>query len=154
MTPPIAFIFPLIVALLLGTAVVAAQDVDSEVAPESATATESVSALIASAVTVAVLESRVKEVESSTETGEADKAKLIELYRKALSSLESVRAYDAKAAVYAQSLETAASEVQRIGERIKQLEGQVGEEPPRLTDAVALSDIEQQLAKAGRCGGR
>lgn len=58
----IVFIRPIIVALLLGAAAVATQAVDSDVVPQSAAATASVSELIGPSVTVEVLESRIKEV--------------------------------------------------------------------------------------------
>jgi len=137
--------------LLLGSAFISAssqaQEIIAEVPAATASSGESSSAIVDSSVTAGVLESRIKEVEASSDLDEAVKTRLTELYRKALSNLESIRSYDAKAAVYAQSLKTAPSETQQLREAIKKIQETAGEEPLLLPESVPVRDIEQQLAK-------
>lgn len=95
----------------------------------------------------AELEAKIKDLESATGPNEAGKTALVEQYRRTLANLESARAFDAKAAEYAQALEGAPKETSGIR---KDLEAQAGRgateksTPPRDLKA---DEITQRLGK-------
>jgi potassium efflux system protein len=82
-----------------------AQDADAEVLPTRL-------------VTPEIIEAKIQEVEAATGLGEESKNKLIELYRKALSNLQSAASNAEAAETYQRATETAAIEVQAIREAL------------------------------------
>jgi potassium efflux system protein len=104
-------------------------------------------AISASTVTVELLETRLKELESASDLDEARKGRLAELYRKAQSSLESARAYDAKAAVYAGTLNEAPGKLAELREKIDSLQARVDQEPEAVAEGLPIAELEQRLAK-------
>ncbi len=101
----------------------------------------------ASLVTPAVLESKIAETEATTSLAEEAKARLVELYRKALSHLEAARANQESAAVYQSTAETAPAQIQAIRASLKP-----DAQPAPLEDLDAnastpLRELEQLLQK-------
>lgn len=101
--------------------------------------------LSGSSVTTGMLESKIEETSAAGDLDETAKSKLIELYRKALSSLETVKSYEAKAMVYARAMETAPEETAQIRTRLESrpTEPETTPIPPDLS----IKELEQQYAK-------
>ncbi|MEA3278141.1 MAG: hypothetical protein U9Q81_23215 [Pseudomonadota bacterium] len=98
-----------------------------------------------SSVTEGRLESKIKEVEATAELDEATRSKLTEYYRKALSSLEAAKSYDAKIAAFAQAIETAPEQTKELRRRLEAAPPDGEQEP--LPDGLSIKEIEQRLAK-------
>ena len=113
----------------------------------SETITTPPAALVDSSITSGVLESRIKETESASDLDEATKTRLVELYRKALTHLESIRSYEAKSAIYVSSLDTAPEETQKLHREIEILQAQAKTPPPPRPPNAELAVLEQQLTK-------
>jgi len=96
-------------------------------------------------VTSGLLDSKLKEVEAATDLDDASKAKLTELYRKALSNIEARKSYDAKAAAYAKSLEDAPTETARLHAETESKAAPTDTQP--VPPETPLPEIEQLLAK-------
>ena len=91
------------------------------------------------------LESRIREVEGSSEIDETLRGRLLDLYRRALGSIEQGRVYEAATAEFVNARETAPGEAKRVREELKQLET---EPPPALSDSLKrrpLTVLEQRL---------
>ncbi len=99
------------------------------------------------AVTIRLIETRIKELEGASD---ADTAKrLTELYRKALSNMEVMRNQEAKSAALAQTLESAPTEIQRLRKEIEILRAHAEDKPETPKDGIPTSELEQQLTQAG-----
>jgi len=101
----------------------------------------------ATALTPKLIDSKIKEVQAATDLDDATKGKLIELYRKTLSSLEAADAFDTKAAAYTQSLKTAPAQAAEIRKALDtaQKAGEGETEPPPKD--MPLQELDQRLAK-------
>jgi potassium efflux system protein len=95
----------------------------------------------------ALIESKIKEVESSGTLDENTAKRLIERYRQTLSHLEETRVYEERANTYRQALEHAPQEIQEL-QRSRQelLEAAVPQRSEALPD-ITLEQIEQQLVQ-------
>ena len=82
--------------------------------PSCAFAREADSALPESLVTSSALESKIAEAQAATDMTEEAKARLVELYRKALSNLQAARDNEASAATFWRTAENAPAEIQAI----------------------------------------
>ena len=103
--------------------------------------------LPASLVTAAVLESKIAETEAATGLSEETKARFVELYRKALSYLESARANQKSAAAFRRTAKTAPAQIQATR---ASLEPGAHPAPLDSLDADAstpLRELEQLLQK-------
>ena len=101
------------------------------------------------AITVSqqVLESKIKEVQVDTELNADVKTRLIELYRKAISELDKVNAYETHANEYQLSKQQAPEQTQKIR---KKLETPLSEPTPKsigIKKTSTLADVEQRLLK-------
>jgi len=94
-----------------------------------------------------VLESKIKEVEASTELNEEGKTKLIELYRKAISELDKVNAYETHAAEYQLAKQQAPEQTQEIRKKLEQPQTEPTLKTMGVTEKSALTDVEQRLLK-------
>jgi len=92
-----------------------------------------------------ILEAKIKEVEASTELDEATKSKLAELYRKALSYLETARSNEAAADTFNQARAAAPEEAKAIRDWLEQAQRESPEVTLGLTEQAPLVDIEQRL---------
>ncbi len=101
----------------------------------------------ATALTAKLLETKLKEVQAATDLDEATKTKLAEFYRKALSNLEAANSFEAKAAAYSQSLETAPPQTAQIRKDLDAAQATEEKPPERLPPGIKLQELEQRLAK-------
>ncbi|MCB1967300.1 MAG: mechanosensitive ion channel, partial [Candidatus Accumulibacter sp.] len=132
----------LVLALLAGAL--------SLVAPSRpATATEKGASetLPSISVTKGVLESRINEIETATDVQAEVKARLVALYRQALSKLEEVSANTARANAFEESTRTAPLETQRIRDEIAAIGRRDPTETLELGVDAPLERIERQLEK-------
>ncbi len=101
-----------------------------------------------SPVATEVLETKIKETQVSTSLDEATKTKLTELYRKALTHLETARSQIVTAEAFVKSKQTAVAEAQKLQ---KELEKAPKAEPTArdlgVSDDTPLSQLEQVLSK-------
>jgi potassium efflux system protein len=92
-----------------------------------------------------ILEAKIKEVESATDLDEATQSKLTELYRKALSNLETARSNAAAAEAFRQARVAAPEEAKSIRDWLEQAQ----REPPKVTldvtEQTPLAELEQRL---------
>ena len=99
------------------------------------------------AVTIRLIETRIKELEGASD---ADTAKrLTEIYRKALSNMEVMRNQEAKSAALAQTLENAPTEIQRLRKEIEVLRAQAEDQPKAPREDIPIAELEQLLTQAG-----
>ena len=115
--------------------------------PASASEEGITRALPASLVTPEVIESKIAEVEAATDLTDEAKTKLVELYRKALSNLQTARSNAEAATAFRRAAETAPAQIQSLREALDE-----SKVPPPLETLTAdvstpLSDIEQLLQK-------
>lgn len=102
---------------------------------------------ITSALNVALVQTRLDEIEASSNLEEATKSKLVEQYRGILTDLEQIKAFDTQAEAYRAALESAPEEMASIRSEI----ATASEQPP--SPAVTLSEngdiqkVEQLLAR-------
>ena len=96
-------------------------------------------------VTPDILNAKIKEVEASTQLDEATKSKLAELYRKALSYLETARSNEASADAFNQARATAPEEAKSIRDWLEQVERESPEVTLDLDEGAPLEEIEQRL---------
>jgi potassium-dependent mechanosensitive channel len=130
-------IFPLCLALLM-LADGAARAESPPPAP-SASSSESVS--------IKVIEARLQEVEGSTEYDEATKNSLMELYRKALSSLESMAANDKTAKAFSQARVNAADKASKLNAIYEQRKRDQTPVTLDIAEDTPLAEIENRLLK-------
>ena len=91
------------------------------------------------------LESRIREVEGSSEMDETLRNRLLDLYRRALGAIEQGRVYEAAIAEFRSAREAAPGEAERLREEVKQLETQ---SPSALSNELSnspLAVLEQEL---------
>jgi potassium efflux system protein len=124
-----------------------AQEPAPDSSPGSVAAEDPSVAINESTVTVELLESRLKEVESASGLDEASKTRLTELYRRAVSSLEAARSYDAKAAGYAESVKTAPATVAELRPKVAALQARAGQGAEQVPEDLSIPELEQRLAK-------
>ena len=119
----------LIVSLALLSAPVMAQ---TPVAPEAG-------------VTVEILEGRIQEVEASASLDEANKAILLDAYRKSLGFVSQRESYEASAREFITAREEAPQQARALREQVIRIEGLP---PPQVTPGLAespLAELEQAL---------
>ncbi len=99
-------------------------------------------------VTPQILEAKIKDVEATPDLEETAKKNLVELYRKSLANLETAVANNTQAETFAQSIETAPAETQKIRARMEKLIHQPVVEAIDVPDGTPIKDVEQLLLKA------
>jgi len=124
-------------ALLLCIPFSSALPVNSAVSPASA----------AAALTPDIIEARLKEIEASSALDDKTRASLTELYRKALSNLESAAASEASARHFSQARESAARQAQQIRKKLERARKTSPHVTLPISKKTPLADIEQQLLK-------
>ena len=99
-------------------------------------------------ITSGQIESKLKEIETTEELDDALKKKLIEIYRKTLSTLETTQQHENAAKSFAQTIETAPEEAKRIRSLLEHAKtGQPTAKSMGISSATPLMDLEQRLAK-------
>lgn len=96
-------------------------------------------------ISVEMLESRLSETEASNDLDEANKAVLLDLYRKAISLVKQRSGFDEATAKFVQARETAPDKSAELRGEIDRLESRP---PPKLPDSLSrkpLPELEQQL---------
>jgi potassium efflux system protein len=94
---------------------------------------------------IEMLESRLDEVEASSDLDESNKAILLDLYRKSISLIEQRRRFEEAAVQFVEAREAAPGQTAKVRREIERLESLP---PPKLPDSLprkALPDLEQQL---------
>ncbi|HHH44552.1 MAG TPA: mechanosensitive ion channel [Gammaproteobacteria bacterium] len=124
-------------ALLLCIPFSSAQPADTTASPASAGA----------ALTADIIEARLKEVEASSSLDEKTRTSLTELYRKALSNLESAAASEASTRHFSQARESAARQAQQIRKKLEKARKTSPDVTLSVSEKTPLADIEQQLLK-------
>jgi len=114
-------------------------------APDAATIRPSAS--IASTLTPELVETRIKEVEASSALTEVAKTELIEHYRSVQSNLEQINSFDAKAAAYRETMETAPQDIAAILAELDSLEQQSPNPPVALPTDADVQEVEQLLSR-------
>jgi potassium efflux system protein len=99
-------------------------------------------------VTSQILKAKIKDVERTTDLSESTKKKLLELYRKSLTNLETAAANNALADKLAQSIETAPAETKKIREEMGKPGRQPAGEEIDIPTGATMKEIEQLLLKA------
>ena len=98
-------------------------------------------------VTQEILEAKIAEVEAATGIEEEAKNKLVELYRKALSNLQTASSNARAAEDFRRAAETAPAEVQAIREEMEEAAALPPEDTLDLDPSTPLRQIEQLLQK-------
>ena len=98
-------------------------------------------------VTQEILEAKIAEVEAATGIEEQDKSKLVELYRKALSNLQTATSNAQAAEDFRRAAETAPAEVQALREELDEPDGTPPEDTLYVDPSTPLRQIEQLLQK-------
>jgi potassium efflux system protein len=125
---------------LLSLAWVAAAAIQSSTSPASGAQT----------VDAKVVESRLKEVESTQDYDEATKTTLIDLYRKTLASIESMRANQASTEVFSKAREQAPVDARKLR---AELDSKLRRQTPQTLDSLKipanaeLAALDQRLLK-------
>ncbi len=99
------------------------------------------------AVSEGTLEARIAEVEAATGIEEQAKAKLLELYRKALGHLRTARSNAQAAEIFRQTAETAPARVQKIREAMAEAGSSPPEDTLEVDSSTPLRQLEQLLQK-------
>lgn len=92
-----------------------------------------------------ILNAKIKEAAATAELDEESKTKLIELYRKALSQLETARFNNATTDALRQAQKTAPGQAKKIREELEKAEEISPEVPLKVSEETPLSEIEQLL---------
>ncbi|WP_200280235.1 mechanosensitive ion channel domain-containing protein [Rhabdochromatium marinum] len=104
---------------------------------------------IESPLTVALLQSKLKEVESDGTLDEETAKRLAELYRKTLSNLEEIKAHEAQTQGYLEAIATAPDDIQALKRDLQTLSQQAPTQPdtesPLLVNTMKVDEIERQL---------
>jgi len=116
-----------------------------QAAPTTAGSAES-KPTTSSPLSVELLESRIKETESSASLAEETKAKLIEQYRGTLSALEQAKAFEAKTAEFRAAIDSAPIEAASLRTEIDSSGKNKPEPVAVLPEGADLKQIEQLLA--------
>jgi len=98
-------------------------------------------------VTQEILEAKIAEVEAATGIEEQAKGKLVELYRKALSSLQAASSNAQAAGDFRRAAETAPAEVQAIRDKMEEAAALPPEDALDVDPSPPLRQIEQLLQK-------
>jgi potassium efflux system protein len=93
------------------------------------------------------LEAKIAEVEAATGIEEEARTKLVELYRKALSNLQTASSNARAAEDFRRAAETAPAEVQALREALDEADARPPEDSLDLDPSTPLRQIEQLLAK-------
>ncbi|MCZ6559532.1 MAG: mechanosensitive ion channel [Gammaproteobacteria bacterium] len=96
-------------------------------------------------VTLEMLESRFQETDASAELDEANKTKLLDYYRKAISLVEQQRSYEVSTLEFIKARESAPRQAERLRKQLEKLESR---SPQKLPDSLLrkkLPQLEQQL---------
>jgi potassium efflux system protein len=135
----------LILCLMASTTALSQQDT----APSAQSVDKAASPLlIEPSLTTELVDSRIQETEASVSLTDEAKADLIEQYRKVLSSLEQVKAFNAKTASFRQSLESAPQETAEIRSRLQAAKDAPKKPEDALPPAADIEEVEQMLARA------
>ena len=98
-------------------------------------------------VTQEILEAKIAEVEAATGIEEEAKSKLVELYRKALSNLQTASSNAQAAEDFRRAAETAPAEVQALREELDEPDGTSPQDTLEVDRSTSLRQIEQLLQK-------
>ena len=98
-------------------------------------------------VTTSTLEAKIAEVEAAGSMEEQAKTKLVELYRKALSNLQTASSNAQATEDFRRAAETAPAEVQAIREQMEESSVAPPEDSLEVDDSTTLRQIEQLLQK-------
>jgi potassium efflux system protein len=98
-------------------------------------------------VTQEILEAKIAEVEAATGIEEEAKSKLVELYRKALSNLQTAGSNAQAAEDFRRAAQTAPAEVQTLREELDKADSPTPEDTLEVDPSTPLRQIEQQLQK-------
>jgi len=98
-------------------------------------------------VAAETVKAKIAEVEASTGLDAATKTRLTELYRKALTDLERMRANQATAESYQQARQTAPDETRAIRAQSEKTRAISPADELNITDATPLAELEQLLLK-------
>ena len=96
-------------------------------------------------VSAAAVETRLKEVEASTELDETTKGTLTSLLTKTLGNLEAIRSNDAATDGYQQALQQVPDETEKIRARLARAQADDTEASIKSTEASPFDEIQQEL---------
>ncbi len=134
----------LILCLMASTAALSQQDT----APSAPSVEKAASPLlIEPSLTTELVDSRIQETEASVSLTDESKAVLIEQYRKVLSNLEQVKAFNAESQRYAQALENAPQEAAAIRAALQAAQDAPAGPPVELSPAADIKEVEALLAR-------
>ncbi len=111
-------------------------------APPAAPATSA-----SQAVSVGVVEARLKEVENSADYDDTTKQGLTDLYRKTLSSLESMTASQSAQKTFSQARQTAGDEAEQLRKKLDKRKQKKTPVTVNISNDTALNKIESLLLK-------
>ena len=115
--------------------------------PLAAVNGDSAAALPTTSVTADVLQSRIADVEAATDVTDEARTKLVELYRKALSNLETATSNAQAAEDFRRAAQTAPAQVQAIRESMDESSAVPPEDTLEVDPSTPLRQIEQLLQK-------
>lgn len=96
-------------------------------------------------VTTEILKGKLQEVKAMAGLDETTKGKLAELYRKALSQLETSPSYSAAAQTFIQARETVSAEVRVVRQKLDRAERTEPGVKLSVSETTPLPEVEQQL---------
>lgn len=105
------------------------------------------SASASQAASEKLVKARLKEVEGSTDYDETTKQELIDLYRKTLSSLESIAADEKIQKAFAEARQTAGNEARKLRNQLDKRKQKQTPATVDISDTGTLSEIESLLLK-------
>jgi len=94
------------------------------------------------AATTELLESRIKEIEASSDL---ESAALLDFYRRSIGLIEQRRSHEEATQKFIQARELAPKQSARLREQLEKLESSVVEKLPQSLSRKALAELEQQL---------
>lgn len=97
-------------------------------------------------VTVELLESKIKEAEASSGLDEANKARLIELYRKTQTEIEATRGFEAATRFFASSQESALRDAEALRKTLARPAPKASLVELGVSDRTPLPELQQLLA--------
>ncbi len=98
-------------------------------------------------LTIKSVQAKIEKLESNQALEESLKSKVLDLYRSALSRLETAKKNAANAVTFQQAIESAPQETQQVLEALKQLSTEIASPTMAPSSGVTAKDLEQQLAK-------
>jgi len=96
-------------------------------------------------INTSILEAKIQEVEAATGMEQETKSKLIELYRKALSRLQTADSHAQMEEAFRRAAETAPEEIRKLRKQVQHSPEQPSEASLELPPATSLPEIEQRL---------